>query len=199
VQIRVSARHTAISEHDRGVIAEKIDRLAKFLPGMERAEVHFSEEKNPRIAEKEVCEVTLEGHGHHVRCKSHGPDVMTSVDRAVDKLENKLYRLKTKLGRKPKHKTNGAKWPAGEQPLPSELEPVLETETVTVVLDEMVDGYRIVKSKTVEKLTLSPYDAAERMELVGHSFYFFTNSSTGRAAVVYRRDDGDIGLIDETG
>ena len=80
-----------------------------------------------------------------------------------------------------------------------ELEPVLETETVTVVLDEMVDGYRIVKSKTVEKLTLSPYDAAERMELVGHSFYFFTNSSTGRAAVVYRRDDGDIGLIDETG
>lgn len=192
----------AISEHDRGVIAEKIDRLGKYLPGMERAEVHFSEEKNPRIAEKEVCEVTLEGHGHHVRCKSHGPDVMTSVDRAIGKLENKLHRLKTKLARKPKHKTNGAKWPTGEQPVPTEvLEPVFEAEveTLTVVLDEMVDGYRIVKSKKVEKLTLSPYDAAERMELVGHSFYFFTNSSTGRAAVVYRRDDGDIGLIDETG
>ena len=57
---------------------------------------------------------------------------------------------------------------------------------------------RIVKTKTVEKLTLTPLDAAERMELVSHDFYFFTNADTGRAAVVYRRDDGDIGLIDET-
>jgi putative sigma-54 modulation protein len=38
-----------------------------------------------------------------------------------------------------------------------------------------------------------------RMDLVSHDFYFFTNIDTGRAAVVYRRDDGDVGLIDETG
>jgi putative sigma-54 modulation protein len=192
-----------VSERDRRLIEEKIDRLAKFLPGMDRAEVHFSEERNPRIPEKECCEVTLEGHGHHVRCKTTAPDHLTAVDLAVDKLENKLYRLKTKLGRKPRHKTNGAKWkPADELP-----EDILERADGSVASEaELVEaavamdgaGIHIVKTKTVEKLTLNPYDAAERMELVSHDFYFFTNSDTGRAAVVYRRDDGDIGLIDET-
>ena len=56
---------------------------------------------------------------------------------------------------------------------------------------------RIVKIKTVERLVLNAVDAAERMDLVDHPFYFFTNIETGRAAVVYRREDGDIGLIDE--
>jgi putative sigma-54 modulation protein len=199
----VSARHTTVSERDRRLIEEKIDRLAKFLPGMDRAEVHFSEERNPRISEKECCEVTLEGHGHHVRCKTTAPDHLTAVDLAVDKLENKLYRLKTKLARKPRHKTNGAKWKAAGE-LPEDL---LERADGSVVTDmepvgvtAAMDGasFNIVKTKTIEKLTLTPYDAAERMELVSHDFYFFTNADTGRAAVIYRRDDGDIGLIDET-
>jgi putative sigma-54 modulation protein len=184
------------------LISEKIERLAKYIPGMEAAEVHFSEEKNPRIPDKEVCEVTLEGHGHHVRCKSHGPDKMTAVDRAVAKLENKLHRLKSKLGRKPKHKTNGAKRPAAEPE--SMVATGADDRSLGLLVGESeieaeVDGFRIVKTKKVEKLTLNAYDAAERMELVGHSFYFFTNAATGRAAIVYRRDDGDIGLIDETG
>ncbi len=217
MQIRVSARHTTVSERDRRLIQEKIERLSKFLPGMERAEVHFSEERNPRIADKEFCEVTLEGHGHHVRAKTYAPDHVTAVDLAVEKLENKLHKLKTKLARKPRHKTNGAKW-KGATDLPSDLldlpgdgavatdiEVELELDAVALdgaeiqvaELDE--SGIRIVKTKTVEKLTLNPYDAAERMELVSHDFYFFTNVDTGRAAVVYRRDDGDIGLIDEEG
>ena len=48
-----------------------------------------------------------------------------------------------------------------------------------------------------EKLALTAHDAASRMELVDHDFYFFTNIETGNAAVVYRRRDGGVGLIDE--
>src|SRR5687767_11422032 len=67
---------------------------------MDRAEVHFSEEKNPRIQDKESCEVTLEGHGHHVRCKVSAPDGFVAIDRAVEKLEHQLHKLKTKLNRR---------------------------------------------------------------------------------------------------
>ncbi len=210
MQIRVSARHTTVKDHDRQLIIEKIDRLAKYLPGMESAEIHFSAERNPRIADKEVCEVTLEGHGHHVRCTANGPDQLTAVDRAVAKLENKLHKLKTRLARKPSHRDHSkAKlWaqPPAELPV-EELLPEAETEVVEVVDlaagEAEVDGaagadYRIVKMKQVEKLVLVPEEAALRMDLVSHDFYFFTNADTGRAAVVYRRDDGDIGLIDES-
>lgn len=206
MQIRVSARHTSLPDRDRDLIVEKIDRLAKYLPGMDSAHVHFSAERNPRIVDKEVCEVTLEGHGHHVRCTANGPDQLTAVDRAVAKLENKLHKLKTRLARKPSHRDHSkAKlWAQTPSELPEDLLPQEpEAAAAGESTGEAAAGadaaeYRIVKMKQVEKLVLVPEEAALRMDLVSHDFYFFTNADTGRAAVVYRREDGDIGLIDET-
>jgi len=202
VQIRVSTRHTTVREHERELIVDKIDRLGKYLPGMELAEVHFSAERNPRIADKEVCEVTLKGHGHHVRCTANGPDHLTAVDRAIAKLENKLHRLKTKLARKPNHReTSKAKlWATATTDLPA-AEVILSDSEVDH--DVVVDGsgahpeLKIVRTKKVEKLILTAHEAAERMDLISHDFYFFTNVETGRPAVVYLREDGDVGLIDE--
>ena len=202
MQINVSARHTEITKGDRDLIIEKITRLGgKFLE-LDRAEVHFFEERNPRIHDKEVCEITLEGHGHHVRCKSSGPDHLTAVDRAIEKLENKLHKLKTKLSTYRTHRdVTRAKLRAGVPAESVEDLTALEAEIAgTPTSDEaivLIESYRIVKTKKVENLLLTPLDAAMRMDLVGHSFYFFTNLETGRPAVIYRRDDGDIGLIDE--
>jgi putative sigma-54 modulation protein len=97
LEITVSARHTDISPALRAAAEEKIGRLSRFLDGMDRAEVHFSEEHNPRIAAKEVCEVSLEGSGHRVRCKVAAADGFAAIDLAVEKLEHQLGRLKGKL------------------------------------------------------------------------------------------------------
>ena len=93
----MSARHTDISPALRAAAEEKIGRLSRFLDGMDRAEVHFSEEHNPRIAAKEVCEVQLDGHGHHVRCRVAAADGFAAIDLAVEKLEHQLTKLKGKL------------------------------------------------------------------------------------------------------
>ena len=202
MQINVSTRHTEVAKGDRDLIVEKISRLGgKFLE-LDRAEVHFSRERNPRIHDKEVCEITLEGHGHHVRCKSSGPDPITAVDRAIEKLENKLHKLKTKLSTYRTHRdVTRAKLRAAAASF-DYAEPIGATggEEVPAASEEavvLVDSYRIVKTKKVENLALTPLDAAMRMDLVGHAFYFFTNVETGGPAVVYRREDGDIGLIEE--
>lgn len=184
------------------MIVEKIERLSKYLPGMDTAEVHFSEERNPRIADKEVCEVTLEGHGHHVRCRANGPDHLTAIDRAVEKLENKLHKLKTKLAAKPRHRSSARMKRAGvPEGTPEELLVVEADVTESAEVEEWTPDetteIRIVKVKSIEKMVLGPQDAAERMDLMEHGFYFFTNAETGRSAVVYRRADGDVGLIDE--
>ena len=97
LEITVSARHTDISPALRAAAEEKIGRLSRFLDGMHRAEVHFFEEHNPRIAAKEVCEVSLEGRGHRVRCKVAAADGFAAIDLAVAKLEHQLYKLKSKL------------------------------------------------------------------------------------------------------
>jgi len=185
VEITVSSRHTEVSEALRAATVDKIGRLSRFLDGMDRADVHFSEERNPRITDKEICEVTLEGHGHHIRCKVSAPDGFGAVDRAVEKLEHQLHKLKTKLVRRHHAGASRPSTVEGNGPEPDG--------------EEQGEGLRIVKTKRFAIKPMTPQEAALQMDLLGHGFFFFTNSQTDRSAVVYRRTDGDVGLIDEAG
>jgi len=188
VDVTVSSRNADISDALRSAAQEKIGRLSRFLDGMERAEVHFFEEKNPRITEKEVCEVTMEGHGHYVRAKVSAHDKFVAVDRAVDKLEQQLHKLKTKLHRRSHPKRTASVDFRGS---PN----ALDTESETA--DDGERQVKIVKTKRFLMKPMPPEEAAQHMDLLGHDFFFFTNAETSRAAVVYRRSDGDVGLIDE--
>ena len=185
MEVTVWGRNVEIPETVRAAAHEKVSRLARLHDGWEQAEVHFSEERNPRITDKEICEVTLRGHGHIVRAKAASPDPLTSVDRVIDKLEHQVAKLKTRLLRRSHPRRHdgpalangavGAEEPDG---------------------DEEPGVPRIVKAKTFDIKPMTPEEAALQMEMLGHTFYLFTNAETGVAAVVYRRHDGDIGLID---
>ena len=195
MQVTVSRRHTQVPESLRVMAEEKIGRLGRFLDGLDHAEVHFWEHKNPRIADKEVCEVTIEGHGHHVRCKVQAPDGFQAVDKAYDKLEHQLHKLKTKLSRRNQGRPKAHK-KVDALGAVAIAEPAVLDEDIEV--DETTEeAPRIVKAKRFAIYPMTAEEAAERMQLVGHGFFFFTNVETSRAAVVYLRDDGDVGLIDE--
>ncbi|MGI8710009.1 MAG: ribosome hibernation-promoting factor, HPF/YfiA family [Acidimicrobiales bacterium] len=199
MQVTVSRRHTEVPERLRVMTEEKIGRLARFVDGLDHAEVHFSEHKNPRIADKEVCEVTIEGHGHHVRCKVQAVDGFQAVDKAYDKLEHQLHKLKTKLSRRHQGAPKGRKGVDALGALGAVVEPVPDGDGAAVAVEEpeAPEGLRIVKAKRFAMHPMGPEEAVERMELIGHGFFFFTNIDTSRAAVVYRREDGQVGLIDE--
>jgi putative sigma-54 modulation protein len=144
--------------------------------------VHFCEEQNPRIADKEICEVTVEGAGHRVRTKVTAPDAYTAIDLAAEKLEHQLHKLKTKMHR---HEVSGESSIRLEEPAP-----VVEDDPI----EENVSS--IVKKKQFVIDPMTPEDAVLQMELLGHDFFLFTNAETGNSAVVYLRDDGDVGQID---
>src|SRR5687768_16819181 len=136
MDITVSRRHVELSESLRAVAVEKIGRLDRYLDGMDRAEVHFYEERNPRIADKDVCEVTIEGHGHHVRARVAAADPFAAVEKVADKLEQQLHRLKTKLvGRSHPRRPATVPVTAGDG-----LAPPLDTE----VEEEPEEALRIV-------------------------------------------------------
>ncbi|GAC1313566.1 MAG: ribosome-associated translation inhibitor RaiA [Acidimicrobiales bacterium] len=201
MEIAIRSRNLEVTDSLRSVVEHKVGKLTRFLEGMDRAEVRFTEEKNPRIADCEVCEVTVHGHGHVVRARAAAHDPMAAVDKVIDKLEHQLVKLKTKLvgrshARHAGHHNNGlaSEEPAGPprhvRPAPGDL--ALED------LGEAQNGGRIVRSKRFSITPMTPDDAAVHMDLLGHNFYFFTNSESDRPAVVYRRHDGHVGLIDAT-
>ena len=97
MDVSISSRHLTVTPKLEEAIRAKIGRLDRFLPELDTAVVHLDEARNPRIADREVCEVTLSGHGHRLRCKVKAPDPLTAVDRAEAKLERQIRKLRTKL------------------------------------------------------------------------------------------------------
>ncbi len=192
MEITVSARHTEVSDALREAAVEKIGRLSRFLEGMDRAEVHFTEQRSRQVAAREVCEVTMEGHGHHVRCKVTAADGFAAIDAAVEKLEHQLHKLKTRL----KHRKQGGRR-AGLAAEARDAEGNLLVDLDGAEGLEPVEGFRIVRTKQHRLEPMTTEEAALQLDLVGHDFYFFTNAATGLAAVLYRRADGDLGLIDQ--
>ncbi|MPY95504.1 MAG: ribosome-associated translation inhibitor RaiA [Acidimicrobiia bacterium] len=195
MRVTVSSRHTELSEPLRAAAIEKIGRLERFLDGMDRAEVHFSEEKNPRIADREVCEVTIEGFGHYVRCKVAAPDGFAAIDRAVEKLEHQLTRLKSRLR---KRKSSATRRLANGAPALGELVEADDEDGPALADDAYVtrQGEEIVRRKSFAIRPLSVDEAVLQLDLLDHAFFFFTNADTGRSAVLYRRHSGGLGLID---
>ncbi len=174
----------SLSDTDRDAIREKFSRLNHLADASTRVEVKLFEERNPSIPEKEICEVTLHTKAAVVRAKGSGMGVLAAADRVYDRLEHRLEKLKGKLvdRSQPPHR-------------PPKVIPELPEEER---FDELalLGGARIVKSKTFKITTMTPAEAALQMQLLSHSFYFFTNHETGRPAVVYQRNDGNVGLID---
>lgn len=208
MEIAVAARHIVIPEDLKRTTEEKVGNLSKYLEGMERAEVRFFEERNPRIAEPDGCEVTITGHGHVVRARATGSGPTMALDRVVDKVGHQLTRLKKKLvGRS--HPHHGHRYERAGAGAPAALDGIGRAERKDGsgvprgdALDEDwsldEDGPRIVRTKTFAIKPTTPEEAVLQMELVSHDFYFFSNAETGRPAVVYRRRGGDYGLIDST-
>jgi putative sigma-54 modulation protein len=187
--VRIAIRHglVELAPEVKAAAEEKIQRLARHLEGMDHAEVRYSEERNPRISEKEVCEVTMHGHGHVLRAKAAAPDPLTATDRAIEKLEHRIEKLKGRV--------LARSHPRRPRPVDSSPDRASAHGAVDHA-DE--DQARIVKTKQFAIKPMTPEEAALQMDLLGHDFFLFTNAETHRAAVVYRRNDGYTGLIDAT-
>ncbi len=193
MELSISSRHKAVTPRLEEVVRTKIGQLDRFLDYLDTAEVHFDEARNPRIIDGETCEVTLTGHGHRLRCKVNASDAFTAVDLAEAKLERQIRKLRTRLQNR--HRGRGDTIRTAEpEPAPDAVDGSSAVDGVDVDLELL-----IVKTKRFHLGPLTPEEAALKMDLMSHGFFFFINSATGRSAVVYRRDDGAVGLIDEAG
>ena len=177
--MEVNIRGRKVPEAVRSAAHDKVSRLARFLDGWDHAEVHFIEERNPRIPDREVCEVTLSGHGRLLRAKAASPDAFAAVDLVVDKLEHQVEKLKGRLISRshPRRHLGAASLPHDDG-------------------DEGDPGPEIIRVKRAEAKPMTPEEAALQMDVLAYEFLFFTNAETGQAALVYRRNDGHVGLID---
>lgn len=164
----------------------KLSKLTRIFPPWDEpphVELELSVERNPSIDRNQVCEVTIRTKGPVLRVRESDRDMYLAIDHAVQKLERQAGRYRD---RRRRHRRPGQVAPPPPEALPEDL---------VVPTDEEPEP-QLVKSKRFEMKPMSVEDAVMQIELLNHDFYVFRNGDDGGAVnVIYRRRDGDLGLI----
>lgn len=189
MDIVVRGRNLRVPPRLRTVAREKLSKISRFTHDAGRVEVDFSELRNPRVGDNQLCEVTVHLKRHFVKAHAAAREPEAALDLVVDKVEHQVARIKDKRVSRLHPRRRGLH-PAGAD---------LPDESLRVVDDVDDSEARIVKTKQFAMKPMGPEEAALQMDLLGHDFFLFTNAENGRAAVLYRRRDGHLGLIETAG
>jgi putative sigma-54 modulation protein len=185
VNLTVKGRNLVVTDAIGTYAKEKIGKLSKYLVGGSRCEVEMWTEKNPSIADSQVAEVTIFTKGPVIRAREASPDIYASIDLVFEKLERQVKKYRGKVVSRSQEGPKEALASEGFI-LPEDVDELAEEGETPL----------IVKTKHFMVKPMSPEEACLQLELVGHDFYVFTNSETNETAVVYRRRDGNFGLIE---
>jgi putative sigma-54 modulation protein len=180
VQLQVKGRNMDVTDALFLHAERKLGRLARAFPSHDEAtqvELELSVERNPKIDRPQIAELTVRTRGPVLRVRESAPDMYQAIDQAAHKIERQAQRLRER--RRQRRPAAGAS--ASERPPPPA---------------DAASGPRLVKNKRFALPEMSPDDATLAMDLLHHDFYVFRNADDGgEVNVVYRRRDGNYGLI----
>ncbi|MGH8902066.1 MAG: ribosome hibernation-promoting factor, HPF/YfiA family [Egibacteraceae bacterium] len=190
MDVTVKAKNCEVPVRLKEDAVSKVTHATRFFDRVHEIEMVFSEEHNPRISSPARVEVTARTKRHLIRALGSAGDHREAVDVAVERFERQLVRYKARLiDRSRKRRRQIA-----------QLAPVdLAVISPAAQNDDGWPKPKIVETKRFELTSMLPDDAAVQLELLGHDCFPFTNAETGRCNVIYRRRDGDLGLIEAAG
>jgi putative sigma-54 modulation protein len=177
----VKGKNVEIPDRVRDYAERKLHRLDRLLDDQTDAIVEFSNEMHRSASDAHIAEVTLIIDGQVLRSHATGISYQAALDTVVDKVERQAvdHRSKPRLRARPEEEKE--------------------------ILRRLADGTRepgherrIVKTKRFAIEPMFEEDALAAMDDLGHRFYIFVNAETEHIAILYRRDDGDYGLIEPT-
>lgn len=188
MDLTVRSRNGRVSDRQRQHIQDKLGKLERYLDQISSATVEVSTEQRRGAGEVHRVQVTLVGeHGVLLRAEESSSDMYAAVDAVQESLQRQIVRYKEKHWRRGKLRRQGGKFIESEVP---EVAPVAVEE---VEVEEPVP--QILRTKEFQLKPMYTDEAIEQMELLGHGFFLFRDADTRNISLVYRRKDGNYGLI----
>jgi len=170
MQIIVRGKNVEVTPALREYVEEKIGKLTRYLDNIREAVVALSVEKDRHVVEVTVF---VNGNGLILRGEERSNDMYASLDLVVEKLERQVEKYKTRISRKILGKDKG-----------------IGTER-----EDMEVG-KVVKTKRFAIKPMDVQEAVMQMNLLAHDFFVFFNAESEEVNVVYKRKDGNYGLIE---
>ena len=164
----------------REYVEKKLSKLERYFSNTPDA--NASVNLKVRTSNTSKVEVTIPMPNLVLRAEEENADMYAAIDLIVDKLERQIRKHKTKINRKSRF--NGA---AGE---------VFATVPEAANQAETEEDIELVRNKRFDLKPMDSEEAILQMNMLGHSFFVYTNADTNTTNVVYRRKDGRYGLIE---
>jgi putative sigma-54 modulation protein len=188
VKTNLKARNQELSQRLRSQIERKLRRLDRITHDMAEADVELIANASHATDSAQIAEVTLRNNGDVLRSTASGATPIAALDVVIDKLERQVVRTKERPGSVRKRRSD-------------EVESVLHREALGTIEPGSYNGPedggepQIVKTKRFDMAPMFDEDAIAQMEELGHAFFVYLDAETEQIAVVYRRTDGNYGVI----
>ncbi len=173
MKIIITGKNIEVTEGLRERVTKKINKLDKFFTNETEAHVTLSVQRA-----RQIVEVTIPFNGIVLRAEESNEDMYSSIDRTVDLLERQIRKNRTRLERRLHAQDFSFENLKFTEDVPEEKE------------------FKIVRSKRFAVKPMDIEEAVLQMNLLGHEFFMFFNADTKQVNVVYKRKDGNYGLIE---
>jgi putative sigma-54 modulation protein len=184
IAVTVKGKNIQVTEGLKGYAEKRLQKLERYLPNLREAVVRESVERNLHRVE-----VTLQGDGVVLRGEERSDNMYASIDLVMDKLEQRIKKWKDRRSHIPYHDQSLKR----STDLSNDDIPFEDILPVGSEPDE--ERAYIARIKAVTMKPMSSEEAATRLEWVDHPFFVFVDSATDEVHVIYKRNDGNYGLI----
>ncbi len=172
MKVTVIAKNIELTNALKEMVEKKISKLERYFDPTVEARVTLSVQKS-----RHILEATIPFNGVILRVEEATSDMYKSLDLVEEKLERQIRKQKTKLSRK----NNGS---------------LRFSEVASIDSKEEEDEGKLVKVKKFGVKPMNSEEAILQMDLIGHNFFVFQDADTNRVNVVYKRKDGNYGLLE---
>ena len=183
MEIKINTHNVELTSRLQSHIERKTERLDRYMPNLTDVRVDLSSENTRSAGERQVAQITIrDNRGTFLRAEVRTNDMFVAVDDAIDKLYRQIERYRGK--KRKDRRSSSVEELAYAEPLPLDQDEFEEEEEPT-----------IVRRKRFALRAMVSEEAIEQMELLGHSFFIFFNADEESVNVVYKRHDGNYGLL----
>ena len=181
MELTIHSHNMEVTPRIQNYVEKKTSRLDRYMPTLTEVRVDLSTENTRNAVERQVAQITVrDKRGTILRAEERSNDMFASVDAVVDKLYRQINRYRGKRRRKARAGTSELMM---EEPLPIEH------------VEDEDEERQIVRYKKFPLHPMTATEAIEQMELLGHDFFVFFDLESNAVNVLYRRRDGDYGVL----
>jgi putative sigma-54 modulation protein len=178
--LQIYTRNLELTDRLRSYVESKVSKLQRYLPNLDSIRVDLTESNARDTSRRMVAQITIYVPKAILRAEERAGDIFAAVDSVMDKMSRRVERYKGR--RRSSRRSQPPE--AAMMPTEEEMEMLLEA-----------DFPHIARVKEFEVNSIMPEEAVEQMELLGHHFFIFVDAADGRLSVVYRREDGNYGVL----